>query len=74
MHLLDLETGEATPLVTDPDYSNGQVAVSPSGEQLAFQRFALGRSGARPQIWLYDLTTGALRLLANNATSPRWLP
>ena len=74
LHLLDLATGDATPLVTDPDYSNGQVAVSPNGAQLAFQRFALGQSGARPQIWLYDLTTGALRLLANNATLPRWLP
>ncbi len=74
LHLLDLETGEATPLVTEPDYSNGQVAVSPDGDLLAFQRFALGQSGARPQIWLYDLTTGDLRLLANNATMPRWLP
>ncbi len=74
LHLLDLETGAATPLVTDPDYSSGQVTVSPNGEQLAFQRFALGQSGARPQIWLYDLKTGDLRLLANNATLPRWLP
>lgn len=74
LHLLDLETGTATPLVTEPDYSNGQVAVSPNGTQLAFQRFALGQSGARPQIWLYNLTTGDLRLLANNATLPRWLP
>lgn len=74
LHLIDLETGAATPLVTDPDYSSGQVAASPNGEQLAFQRFALGQSGARPQIWLYDLRTGDLRLLVNNATLPRWLP
>ncbi len=74
LHLIDLETGAATPLVTDSDYSSGQVAVSPSGEQLAFQRFALGQSGARPQIWFYDLNTSELRLLVNNATLPRWLP
>lgn len=74
LHLIDLETNETTPLVTDGDYSSGQVAVSPNGEQLAFQRFALAKPGARAEIWLYDLTTGDLRLLASNATLPRWLP
>jgi Tol biopolymer transport system component len=64
----------AIPLVVDATYSNGRLALSPNGGQLAFQRIALGRQGARPEVWLYDLTTSELRLLAENAIAPQWIP
>lgn len=71
---MEIETGVAKALTNDPSYSNGQLQLSPDGKLLIFQRFALGRPGARPELWMLDLGTGTLRLVARNATSPRWIP
>lgn len=71
---LNIETGEATPLLSDADYSNGNMTVSPDGKMVAFQRFALGKPGARPELWVLDLTTGKATQVANDSISPRWMP
>lgn len=74
LHLVNIETNESIPLVTDDEYSNGQVSVRPDGEVILFQRFALGRAGARPEVWIYHMQSGTKTLVAANATLPRWLP
>lgn len=71
---LEIETGTARVLVNEPKYSHGQLQPSPDGKTLAFQRFALGQPGARPEIWTLDLATGELKQIIQNATSPRWMP
>ena len=74
LYHVDVETGEATPLAHDEDYSHSLARTSPDGEMLVFQRFALGRQGARPEIWTYHMGSGALVRVAQNGTFPRWLP
>jgi len=74
LYELEIETGAARALVNEPKYSHGQLQPSPDGKTLAFQRFALGQPGARPEIWMLDLATGELRQIVQNATSPRWMP
>jgi hypothetical protein len=71
---VDIISREAVPLVDDPDYTQSDLNLSPSNEVLAFQRINFGRSGARPEIWMLDLTTQTLTMLVNNGTSPAWIP
>ncbi|MBX3063154.1 MAG: PD40 domain-containing protein [Anaerolineae bacterium] len=74
LYRLDVDTGQATPLFDEPNYTNGNIAVSPLQDKVAFQRFELGRQGARTEIWTLDLATGKLIQLANNALLPKWIP
>lgn len=74
VYLLDTETNEATPLVVDPDYTHGALAWSPDGNLLVMQRFNRVEQGARPEIWLYNMDTQALALIATDAFLPGFLP
>lgn len=74
LYTLNIETGETMPLLVDESYINGNLRLSQTGRQLAFQRFALGKQGARPELWVLDLDTGNARQVANDAINPRWLP
>lgn len=74
IYQLQLEAETAIPLVVDPDYSHGMLSVSPAGDALLMQRFALGRPGARPEVWVFRFSDQNLIRIANNATMPRWLP
>jgi Tol biopolymer transport system component len=74
LYMLNIETGDGTPLLVDEAYSNGNLRLSPTRKQLAFQRFALGKQGARPELWVLDLDTRDARQVANDAINPRWLP
>jgi hypothetical protein len=74
IYLLDLRTNEARPLVVDNKFSHGSITWSDDGNLLAFQRFNRVEQGARPQIWLHNLTTGETSLIANDAFLPGFLP
>lgn len=80
LYLLDTSTGQVTPLIEDPRYFNGFFSWDPQGRQLVIQRFPeLTEDGqinnaGRPEVWTYDLTTGALTRVATNAYFPRWVP
>ena len=74
IYLLTLETGEAQPLVVDAAYYHAAVSWDPSGERIIFQRYPLRQPGARPSVWTYDLGTGELRQVADNAMMPQWIP
>lgn len=71
---IDLESRTAAALIDDPAYSNGQMSVSPSGQVIAFQRFPLGKRGARSEIWVYDARTERLFQAAPEGNFPRWIP
>jgi len=74
IYLLDVETGEAEPLVVDARYNHAAVSWDPSGERILFQRFALQEADARPEIWMLDLTTNEVRRIVENACLPAWAP
>jgi Tol biopolymer transport system component len=74
LYKLDIATGAATALLIDENYSNGSMTVSPDGSMVAFQRFALGKPGARPELWVLDLATGEAKQAANDSVNPRWMP
>jgi Tol biopolymer transport system component len=80
VYLLDTADGSVTPLVVDARYANGFFSWDPTGEQLVIQRFPeLDENGdqnlsGRPEVWIYNLTTGALTMIAQNANRPQWVP
>ncbi len=71
VYLADVQTGEITPLILDDNYNNGALYWNRAGTQLVVQRTPFG--GGLPQIWLYSLETGELKMLTENAFLPRWL-
>lgn len=80
LYLLDSETGNVEPLVTEERYFNGFFSWDPQGDQLVIQRFPeLTSSGepnseGRPEVWTYNLETGDLIFVIENAYFPRWVP
>jgi Tol biopolymer transport system component len=71
--LLDLATGGVKPLVVDVNTNHGALGWDSSGRRIVFQRFSLIQPDAQPEVWVYDLETGSLILVAANAFLPQWL-
>lgn len=80
IYILDVETGETAPLIFDARYTHARPYWSPDGTQLLVQRFpqldADGELNASGTIetWLYDMASGELSLLVENAYNARWVP
>jgi Tol biopolymer transport system component len=73
IYLLDLTSGDVTPLVVDPTYNHAGLRWDSAGRRLVFQRFALAEPDALPEVWVYDLDTGALIHVADDAFLPAWV-
>lgn len=71
---IEIATGKMTPLVTDKNYKNTRISLSPIGDRIVFERFASDKPDAQTEIWLYQLDTKSLTLLATNGFDPRWIP
>ena len=75
---VDSQTGEATPLVVDPTYTQGGLSWSPDGGQLLMQRYPMVASGGdstgTTSLWRYDVASKTLSKLAINGFLPQWLP
>ncbi len=67
-------TGEIDPLVVDANYNHAAMQWDAAGQRIVFQRFSLTTAGARPEIWVYDLTKDELVRVAENAYFPQWIP
>ncbi len=79
IYLIDVNGGNAEPLVVDPDYYHGFFAWAPAGRQLVIQRFPQASSQEqaaemRPEIWVFEVASGGLVKVAENAFHPRWVP
>lgn len=74
LYVIDIASQKATPLVVDPAYSQSNMSVNPTGDTVLFQRFPLGKSGARPELWTVNLKTKALQMVAPDGSAPGWLP
>jgi Tol biopolymer transport system component len=77
---VDVETGEASPLVVDERYNHSALQWNPSGDALLMQRFPMlnadgsPSTNGQPQIWVLDTSTDTLIEIAENAFLPRWIP
>jgi hypothetical protein len=69
-----LDTREARPLTSEPDYNHYQFAWSFSGEQLAYVRFNQTAPSEPPEIWVMNLLDGTQSRLAVGGYSPHWTP
>lgn len=74
LYLLDTETLDAEPIVLDETFTHGSASWSPDGNLITMQRFNRQEPGSRPQIWLYNMQTEALDLIAEDAFMPSFLP
>lgn len=75
LYLLDLQTGSAAPLVTDPDVDERAPAWSPDGEAVAFVRTASGSSTERAAVSIINRDgTNEEELAAVPAHSLDWHP
>jgi WD40 repeat protein len=59
--------------------SDEQISVmdyhwSPSGENVLIQSIKLGEPDAKPETWLWDLKEATFESLAENTSSPHWMP
>lgn len=71
IYLYDTEAETLDPLITDAAYNHGALSFSPDGATLLLQRYSF--ETARPQIWLYELATGTLTRIADEAYLAAWL-
>jgi hypothetical protein len=61
--------------VTDEfTYTHGAYSWDPRGTQVLYQRFLIGSSAARPEIWIWDQASKTPRKIAADAALPEWLP
>ncbi|RMG79109.1 MAG: hypothetical protein D6712_20215, partial [Chloroflexi bacterium] len=77
IYIIDIETREVRPIVTDGRYTHGALSWDTSGQRLLFQqviRDPQTNSLANPEIWTYNLQTDQLQELAKNAFAPHWIP
>ncbi len=65
---------DATPITSDADNTYAGYHWSPWSDALIIQRFPLNKAYATPEIVLWSAADGSVRLLAQNASLPEWLP
>jgi dipeptidyl aminopeptidase/acylaminoacyl peptidase len=76
LYSVDVATSAVTPLIVDDAYNHGFFAFNSTGSHLLLQRFPFAPpegGNTTPQVWVYDMATGALSLIADNAFHPRWV-
>lgn len=64
----------ARAVTEDLAQAHGAPRWSPDGGQLLFQRIVPGSSTSLPELVVWDQSSDALRVIAQNATNPVWLP
>jgi Tol biopolymer transport system component len=74
--LLDMSYGNSwgTRIDDEPKFIFRNYVYDPTGRQIVYERLPLETGFARPEILLYDSETQNVILLAENASSPAWLP
>ncbi|MFN2280213.1 MAG: TolB family protein, partial [Anaerolineales bacterium] len=72
--VMELESGDSTPLTDEVDYQHTSFAWHPDGEGLAYVRYNQATLSESPEIWMIDTSSGeALRLIINGF-APGWIP
>lgn len=69
-----LEGGEEIPLTEDPAGTYSGYRWDPWGERLVFQRYPISGPISQTSLWLWERSTGEIRLLVDQGARPEWLP
>lgn len=72
--LMRPDGSDARPLTQAPVWQHQGFVWSDDGRYLAFVRTDQASLATPPEVWVYDLTSGAARQVAVNAYAPAWLP
>lgn len=72
--LYDMEAGEVQQVTSSAEYNQTVFDWNHEGSRLLVQRFRLDAPDALPELWIYDVATGELTLLVENAFDGTWLP
>lgn len=72
--LLRLGGGESLPVADEPSATFAAYRWNSWGDQLIYQRLALGGSDLQPSLWLWDWESGKSRLVVDVGARPEWLP
>jgi Tol biopolymer transport system component len=79
-YLWDTQTESVVPLVIDPQYNHSAMRWSPDSTYLALMRVPQanplleGGGTPQPEVWVYEMSSGELWQVAENARLPQWLP
>lgn len=65
---------ETTQLTTNPEIHYGLPNWSHDSQTILIQQYEINQPGARPAIWLLDLTDQTLHQIAPTGLQPTWLP
>lgn len=72
--LMRPDGSEARPLLQDPAYTHGRYQWDPWGQHLVVQRLPLGTPFPKSEVVVINIATGALQVVALDATLPTWWP
>lgn len=72
--LLHGDGSDAQAITSDPLSNAAAPRWDPWGDRLVFQSFRLGASDSTSAVMLWERTTQKLSVLAENGSSPEWLP
>ncbi|KPL77853.1 hypothetical protein ADN00_08195 [Ornatilinea apprima] len=61
-------------ITTDQNFTHGAYSWSPDGSRLLYQQFEVGKTGAQPEVAIWEMATGEHKVIAQNAFFPRWVP
>ena len=70
----NLKEGDPQMLTDDPSATFTAYRWDPWGERLVFQRYPISGPISHPSLWLWDRSTGNLKVLIENGARPEWLP
>lgn len=69
--LIDMETGQTTDLLYDPQYSHGSLGWNSAGTYLVYQRFDYETTGV--DVWLIDVASGETQFMVENGMLPQFI-
>ncbi len=74
MWLMRSDRSQLEMITSDPIFTYAGYQWSPDGEMLVCQRLELGASASRPQVAIWSREDRSIKVLAEDAFQPRWLP
>ena len=74
LELMRPDGSEKIAITDEYTYTHGAYSWDPRGTQILYQRFRIGSSAARPEIWIWNQANAAARMIAADAALPAWLP
>lgn len=74
LELMRPDGSEKIAITDEYTYTHGAYSWDPRGTQILYQRFRIGSSAARPEIWIWNQANATARMIAADAALPAWLP